>query len=199
MNTEITDDFIGIFDNFFTNDYIENYINYFEKMNQQGLTYDRQFSPKMEVDDLAVDEFTEPFFCKEMPVNYMARDFVNIFFDEQNGPYAQYIKKFSILRHQGKHSIYDIKVQKTSPGQGYHIWHVENSQLASRNRVTAFMLYLNDVEDGGETEFLYQKRRIKPKKNRLLIWPAHYTHVHRGLQPLSGDKYILTGWTEYSY
>ena len=44
-----------------------------------------------------------------------------------------------------------------------------------------------------------KKRRIKPKKNRLVIWPAHYTHVHRGLQPLSGNKYILTGWTEYSY
>ena len=199
MNTEITDDFIGIFDNFFTNDYIENYINYFEKMNQNGLTFKRQFSPNHEVDDTAFDEFSEPFYVKELAVHYMSRDFVNIFFDEKNGPYQQYINKFSILKSQGRHSIYDIKVQKTEPGQGYHIYHVENSQLSSRNRVTAFMLYLNDVEDGGETEFLYQKRRIKPKKNRLAIWPAHYTHVHRGLQPLSGNKYILTGWTEYSY
>lgn len=199
MNIEITDDFIGIFDNFFTDEYIENYITYFEKMNKNNLTFKREFSPSHEVDDTAFDELSEPFWMKELPVHYMAKNFIEIFFNEKHGPYQRYIEKFSILKSQGRHSIFDIKVQKTEPGQGYHIWHVENSQLTSRNRVTAFTLYLNDVEDGGETEFLYQKRRIKPKKNRLVIWPAHFTHVHRGNPPLSNDKYILTGWTEYSY
>jgi len=58
------------------------------------------------------------------------------------------------------------------------------------------MLYLNDNFEGGETEFIYQKDRIKPRKNRLLIWPAAYTHVHRGNPPINGDKYIITGWVE---
>ena len=56
------------------------------------------------------------------------------------------------------------------------------------------MIYLNDVEEGGETEFLYQKIRIKPKSNMGLIWPGGFTHTHRGNPPLSGTKYILTGW-----
>ena len=60
------------------------------------------------------------------------------------------------------------------------------------------MLYLNSVTEGGETEFLYQKRRIKPQQGRLVIFPAGFTHTHRGNPPLSGDKYILTSWVENS-
>jgi hypothetical protein len=58
------------------------------------------------------------------------------------------------------------------------------------------MMYLNDVDDGGETEFLYQSKRYKPVKGRVLIWPAGFTHVHRGNPPLSGEKYIATSWLE---
>ena len=61
-------------------------------------------------------------------------------------------------------------------------------------RWVAWMVYLNDVEEGGETEFLYQSLRIKPKKGMAVIWPGTYTHLHRGNPPLKGDKYILTGW-----
>ena len=60
------------------------------------------------------------------------------------------------------------------------------------------MLYLNTVEEGGETEFLYQSVRFKPVKNTLLIWPAGYTHTHRGNPPLSNEKYIVTGWVEWA-
>jgi hypothetical protein len=69
--------------------------------------------------------------------------------------------------------------------------------MENRNRVFAFTLYLNDVTEGGETEFLYQKCRIKPVQNRFVLWPAAITHIHRGNPPLSNDKYILTGWSEY--
>ena len=55
-------------------------------------------------------------------------------------------------------------------------------------------VYLNDVEEGGETEFLHQSVRVKPKKGRIVIWPAAFPYVHRGNQPLSGEKYLLTSW-----
>ena len=32
------------------------------------------------------------------------------------------------------------------------------------------MIYLNDIEDGGETEFLYQGVRVPPVKGRLIVW-----------------------------
>ena len=68
----------------------------------------------------------------------------------------------------------------------------------SRDRVLAWMLYLNDVDEGGETEFLYQHVRFKPKRGDFLVWPGGFTHTHRGNPPISNDKYICTGWVEWS-
>jgi hypothetical protein len=58
------------------------------------------------------------------------------------------------------------------------------------------MTYLNDVPRGGETEFLYQGIKVEPKKGLTLIWPADWTHTHRGL-PAPTDKYIITGWLNF--
>jgi hypothetical protein len=65
-------------------------------------------------------------------------------------------------------------------------------------RFLTFILYLNNVEEGGETEFLYQQTRIKPVENRFVLWPTGMTHIHRGNPPLKGEKYILTGWVEWN-
>ena len=110
-----------------------------------------------------------------------------------------YSKEYSMLNTMESHIIAEAKLQKTIEGEGYHIWHSEDMGLNSqRSRLLAFSLCLNDDYEGGETEFLYQKRRIKPKKDRLLIWPAQFTHTHRGNTVLKGTKYILTGWVEFA-
>ena len=71
--------------------------------------------------------------------------------------------------------------------------HAEAACKSSSCRVVNYMVYLNDVEEGGETEWLYQKRKIKPEKGTVVIWPGSFTHLHRGNPPMS-DKYIATGW-----
>ena len=86
------------------------------------------------------------------------------------------------------------KIQKTQKGGGYHIWHHEQTNLQSMERALVWTIYLNDVEEGGETEFLYQSKRIKAEKGKICIFPAGFTHTHRGNPPLLGDKYICTGW-----
>jgi hypothetical protein len=55
------------------------------------------------------------------------------------------------------------------------------------------MVYFNDVEEGGETEWLYQQLKIQPKAGRVVIWPGSFTHMHRGNPPME-NKYIATGW-----
>lgn len=90
-----------------------------------------------------------------------------------------------------------IKLQITKPSGGYHNWHIEQSTGNTACRALAWMIYLNDVEDGGETEFLYQSVRVKPERGKICIWPAGVTHPHRGNPPLAGEKYVLTGWFEY--
>ena len=90
----------------------------------------------------------------------------------------------------------DLKIQKTLPTEGYHIWHVEHGLQTegASDRAFVFTIYLNDVKEGGETEFLHFSKRVKPKKGRIVIWPASFPYVHRGNPPISGEKYILTSW-----
>ena len=94
-----------------------------------------------------------------------------------------------------------IKKYKT-PNQGYHLWHSDYSMGHPRHpqcrRALVCMFYLNDVNKGGETEFYHQKIKIKPEQGKLVIFPAYFTHTHRGNKPISNDKYILNSWTLYN-
>ena len=67
------------------------------------------------------------------------------------------------------------------------------------SRSLAWIIYLNDVPEGeGETEFLYQGLRVTPKQGTLVMWPAQFTHTHRGNPVYNCTKYIATGWIEYA-
>ena len=107
--------------------------------------------------------------------------------------FNEYVNVFGHLKTVPMYSIAQ-KIQKTPAGGGYHVWHDENSNLEHSNRCLVWMIYLNDDYQGGETEFLYYKKRIQPEKGKLLIWPAGMTHCHRGGLVLEGTKYIATGW-----
>jgi len=109
--------------------------------------------------------------------------------------FAHYIEDFPYLKGRGNDWWSgSVILQKTEPLQGYHSFHCENSTWGNKNRILAWMIYLNDVDEGGETEWLYQQLKIKPKANTGVIWPGSFTHLHRGNPPISGTKYILTGW-----
>jgi hypothetical protein len=103
-----------------------------------------------------------------------------------------------LIEHQVGYFNTDLyKWQQTPIGGGFHHWHHEN--LYDKKRELVWTLYLNDVEEGGETEFLYQHTRIKPKKGLFTIFPSSWTHMHRGNPPLSNEKYIGTGWYLFKF
>jgi hypothetical protein len=111
-----------------------------------------------------------------------------------------YVEKFPSCNYYGPWSLEEsINIQFYKPGQAYHKWHTE--RFGSKGAVVArhlvFMTYLNDVTDGGETEFLNQNLKIKPKKGLTLIWPADWTYTHRGLPSPTQEKAIITGWFHY--
>lgn len=92
-----------------------------------------------------------------------------------------------------------INIQRYIADQGgYPAWHCECMPRLdggeSLHRLLLWTIYLNDRFDAGETEFLYQWRKIKPRTGSLLIAPAAFTHTHRGNRPRGGDKYIATSW-----
>ncbi len=99
----------------------------------------------------------------------------------------------------------NINMQRYTKGQGgYHHWHSEHyphpddASQKSLHRVLLWLVYLNDIEEGGETEFFYQNAKVKPKKGSLVLAPVNFTHTHRGCVPISSDKYVLASWMMYN-
>ena len=80
------------------------------------------------------------------------------------------------------------QIQKTQPGD-YYIWHHDQT----KTRLVTFIWYLNDVKDGGYTEFI-DGTRIQPEAGKLIIFPATWDFLHRGVSPKTETKYICTGW-----
>jgi hypothetical protein len=95
--------------------------------------------------------------------------------------------------------IESFNIQHYKPNEGYCVWHSERTSAMNlvTTRHLVFMTYLNDVIDGGETEFYHQDLKVKPKKGLTLIWPADWTHTHRGVTSPTQEKYIVTGWFNY--
>lgn len=112
----------------------------------------------------------------------------------------QYKKKYEFCDRGAAWSIKDaVKIQKYKPGEAYYAWHFEREYMQDMmgSRHLVFLTYLNDVTDDGETEFYYQGVKIRPQKGLTLIWPADWTHTHRGVASMSQTKYIITGWYNF--
>ena len=125
----------------------------------------------------------------------------NIWRTYRNFLQAWLIKYRNKYTSSNKVNYYDIvedyNIQKYPVGGGFKKWHCENQgDDYNIRRHLVFMTYLNNVEDGG-TEFKYQKITTQAKKGLTLIWPAPWTHTHRGQISNTKEKYIVTGW--YSF
>jgi hypothetical protein len=192
-------DFIGVFPNALSEVACDQIVASFAQVDKLGKVVNRQ------TDDgaLKINKDNEYFYVRSenigCGVDFNIDDlWVNEFVAASWACYEQYAQKYGVLGSLARHQFYmNIKVQKISPTEGYHVWHCEHATRASGSRLLLVLAYLNDVEEGGETEFLYQSRRISPKQGTIMICPSGFTHTHRGNPPLSGDKYIINGWIEF--
>jgi hypothetical protein len=93
-------------------------------------------------------------------------------------------------------------IQKYNKGIGKYVYHndfqIENNSDKYKYRVITFLWYLNTVDEGGETEF-WDSYKIKPLSGKLLLFPANWCFQHRGIMPISDNKYIITGWLYLSH
>ena len=140
------DNHIGIFKNFLSDELIDKYLNYFNKCEAQGACYFRKEDETL-VSDSAINTIMDT----NVDLTYTNKPFIDMFFKDV---YPLYVQKYSHLKKLATHTILEVKIQKTKVGEGYHFWHCENADMKARNRILAFMVYLNDVTEGGETEFL---------------------------------------------
>lgn len=95
--------------------------------------------------------------------------------------------------------IYPVyNFQRYLPGEGFYAWHCESSdpRPVFLSRMLAWMIYLNDVPNAG-TEFKFQNFATNAEAGTVVIWPAYWTHMHRGIISNTHNKYILTGWFNF--
>jgi hypothetical protein len=76
--------------------------------------------------------------------------------------------------------------------------HVDVGDHASARRFVAALLYLNDVEEGGETEFPLWGQQIQPRAGSVMVFPPLWPWLHAGRPPISGPKYILSTYLHYT-
>jgi len=192
-------DFIGVYENAFSEKFCNDLIKYYEYQKSQNKTWGREEEDVKQITRVDEASSLTPIHIDEIHhssfhVDGLHEEFDDVFWKKC---YTEYAEAYPIVNSLYKHTIKSYKIQKTLPSQGYHIWHVESDGTPPfLNRAMAYILYLNEVE-GGETEFLYQSMRVKPTTGTLVIWPAYYTHPHRGNPPLDKEKYVLTGWVEF--
>ena len=114
--------------------------------------------------------------------------------------YQDYLIQYPILKGMIKDiHIGKFNLQKYKKDGHFSGVHSERTSLITLHRVFAWMTYLNDVEDGGVTNFSHYKIDIKPEIGKTLIWPSEWTHAHSGGIVKSGTKYIITGWMHFPF
>ena len=183
--------FIGVYDNYVTEQECNKAIKLYEDQNKFNNTINRIGFEKASV----LQKQDQQYFA--MPDN------INVWWESLKPMMINFDLAWNhYIKNVGADDAYgvpfhftDLKIQKTLPTEGYHTWHIEHGKnFDMQSRAFVFSIYLNDVEEGGETEFLHFSKRVKPKTGRIVIWPAGFPYVHRGNSPLSGEKYILTSW-----
>lgn len=192
------DNFIGIYRNVFPESYCEHLISEFNRLKGEGAGFDRvkgEGANRHVKNDYSIGINIKSHTM--LPFN--DGDTASVFFDGLQGCYQRYVDQYSVLANE-RINADTMKIQCTSPGGGYHVWHGEQGNGAHANRALVYSLYLNTIapDAAGETEFLYHQLRVRPEKNMMVVWPAAFTHAHRG-NTLFGDKekYIVTGWFYY--
>ena len=179
--------------------YIDNLVTYFHVQNQIGNTNEGYVAVKSLKGDY------------NPTIDKSVKDSIDFEMDERNPIVVEYLQRIQPCLNQfieqypgaGMVNRFIGGLEKTNiqwyaPGGGFHVWHTEsNGANQSAFRHLVFMTYLNDVNNGGETEFMHQKVKIKPEKGLTLIWAAHWTHFHRGIPAPEEEKIIITGWYDY--
>jgi len=128
-------------------------------------------------------------------INLSSHAAIKSYFSELLNCYSLYKKEWPFLEETfPKVDISSFNIQKYEEGGHFSKIHSERTSILNLHRLFAFMTYLNDDFEGGKTYFSHYDITITPKTGLTLIWPAEWTHAHRGGEVERGSKYIITGW-----
>lgn len=185
--------FIGIYEDALDPGLCDALLNEFERhsalgVTHKGMTGDGVDTYRKKSEDLNIMSFPNLFSMNKAVIDSIME------------VYALYGENYvGVKDYTAPHKVTALNIQKYRHDEkaAYYQFHCEIHPKYS-DRVTTFVIYLNDIAEGGETEFLEQRLRVRPKKGTIVIFPAYFTHVHRGNPVLSNeDKYIISGWLNF--
>ena len=146
------------------------------------------------VDDASTEQRPEMNFNLKKPKFEILKQYVN----ELHKCFLDYQNQWPFLKSMLKDiDVGEFNIGEYSPGDHFAVLHSERTSLATLHRLFAWMTYLNDVDDGGQTNFSHYGIKMKPEIGKTLIWPAEWTHAHTGEVLKSGKKYMITGWMHF--
>jgi len=201
--THTIKDFMGIFPNAASKEFCEDLIKWFEYNNKEGSGGGKKTQSRQEIENgiSKTEKDSEIYWLGFDSSRMLTRN--DILLAEFNKIVWKAYAKFKTvygagLDQLGLHKLSpSIKIQRYKPTQGYHVWHPEVTNQETGGRILVCLLYLNTVEEGGETEFLYQKMRVPAVQGTLAMFPTTWTHLHRGNPPFKGNKYVINTWLEF--
>jgi prolyl 4-hydroxylase len=190
-NTKLNPNFIGSW-NLAPLDLCDEIVSYFE-LNVSKQKKGRTISGLNQNIKKSVDITISPNEIK-LPKNQVFNSYLNALF----ACHKDYVSQWPFLAgFLNKVEIGSFNIQRYQAGEHFQQIHSERTSIESLHRIFAWMTYLNDVDEGGATYFSHYDLEIKPQKGLTLIWPAEWTHAHKGNVLHSGSKYIITGWMDF--
>ncbi len=185
--------FVDLFPNALTPEFCEDVIQRFENDTEHHLEGEVGYADKPNAIDHKIKK------CTELTLSALPH------WQDVDAVFAASVKE-NILTLRDKYeglrriSVCDTgyRIKRYLPtGDEWFDWHIEVNGFSQGNRYAVFMWYLNTVEEGGETEFKEQPILQKPEQGLMVAFPTIWTHLHRGLPPISGPKYVVVTWLTY--
>ena len=184
-------DFIGVYDNVAPSDMCEKIIDFFED-NKNNQFRGRYIVNGQTIRDPDVKDSTD--MAMSFDDQSVVSTIISRILQRNTDIYLDTFRSTHVVETFSVEMGYNL--QRYKPNQGYHLLHCENHGRGIE-RVLAWTLYLNTVTDGGGTYFAEYDKTIDAVEGRLCIFPAFWTHTHKGIVSNTETKYIATGWYIY--
>jgi len=180
------------FSNILSSDVCRELIELFEKSNNLQLPGSTIGGNNQEVKK-STDIPIDPTFLNDSDWNHP----LNYFLDKLRSCTDEYVENFPYLKEVSNWGLdHHFNFQRYFPKEGYYKLHSEVPNKNYGHRILSWIVYLNDVKNSG-TYFLHQNHTEECEEGKIIIFPAYWTHAHRGIISQTETKYILTGWFTY--
>lgn len=168
-------------------------------LNRMGQIWDKSFSGLTLGGVCPATKLTNDLHYNAKEIDWTFEDSVldTAIFTALRSAIAIYKQAYPHLNHWVDIADSGFQVQKYDKSAGYYREHTDSFPGSVNERVLAAIIYLNDVEFGGETNFPVHGVKVKPVQGRICLFPAVFTHPHESCVPITGDKWIISSFINH--